>query len=347
MAFEITGTGRAAPPLRVSNNELAERIDTSDDWILSHTGIGARHIAGEKTSTSDLALEAARNALAMAAGLEGLSPKHPEKALAGAADSLDMIILASVTPDYFGTPSTACLIQEKLGAKRAGAMDINAACTGFIYALETAAGLLSMGERKRVLVIGSEVLSKFTDWSDRASCVLFGDGAGAAILEKTSAPREGAGKRGLIRTILAADGSGAEHLVIRRGGSRNPFMAGETMKKPPYIEMNGRSVYNFAVRAMTETIEKLLSLERVSIDEVARIIPHQANARIIQAAAKRLKIPEEKFFLNINEYANTSAASIPIALDELNRSGKLRRGDLILSVGFGGGLTYGGNLMVW
>jgi len=177
--------------------------------------------------------------------------------------------------------------------------------------------------------------------------VLFGDGAGAVVLEKTPAPREGAGRRGLIRTILGADGSGAEHLVIRRGGSRNPFKAGEIVEKPPHLEMNGQAVYNFAVRAVTETIEKLLSLENVSAEELARIIPHQANARIIQAAAKRLKIPEEKFFLNIQEYANTSAASIPIALDELNRSGSLKRGDLIMTIGFGGGLTYGSNLIIW
>jgi len=335
MAFEIIGTGRATPPRRVTNNDLAEKIDTSDEWIRSHTGIGSRHIAGEEISASDLALEAAKNALAMATGLEGPL-------------SLDMIVLASATPDFWGTPSTACIIQEKLGAKRAGAMDITAGCTGFIYGLETAAGLLSAdSERKYALVIGSEILSKFTDWSDRGSCVLFGDGAGAAILKKTSAPREGPGRKGLIRTILGADGSGAENLVTRRGGSRNPFKAGEIIDKPPYIEMNGQAVYNFAVRAVTETIEKLLLLEGVTMDELAWIIPHQANARIIQAAAKRLKIPEEKFFLNIEEYANTSAASIPIALDELNRDGKLKPGDLILTIGFGGGLTYGGNLIVW
>ena len=348
MAFEITGTGRAIPFRRVSNNELAETMDTSDEWIRSHTGIGARHLAGEESATSDLALEAAKNALAMAAGLEELKPEHLKKALAKAALSLDLIVVATATPDFFGTPSTACLIQERLGAKNAGAMDITAGCTGFIYGLETGAGLLSISsERKRALVIGSEILSKFTDWSDRGSCVLFGDGAGAVVLEKTSAPREGVGRRGLIRTVLGADGSGAEHLVMRRGGSRNPFRVGETIEKPPHIEMNGQAVYNFAVRAVTETIEKILAQENIPVDELAWIIPHQANARIIQAAAKRLKIPEEKFFLNIGEYANTSAASIPIALDELNREGKLKPGDLIMTIGFGGGLTYGGNLIIW
>jgi len=347
MAFEITGTGRAVPPRRVTNDELAKKIDTSDEWIRSHTGIGARHLAGEETATSDLALEAAKNALSMAIDPEGHAPAA-EEALARAALSLDIIVIATATPDFYGIPSTACIIQEKLGAKRAGAMDITAACTGFIYGLETAAALLSVDrERRRALVIGAEVLSKFADWNDRSSCVLFGDGAGAVILEKTQSPREGPAKRGLLRTILRADGTGAENLMLRRGGSRNPFRTGETVIQPTCIEMNGQAVYNFAVGAMTEIIIEMLSGEGISIDDVTRIIPHQANARIVQAAAKRLKIPEEKFFLNIEEYANTSAASIPIALDELNRKGELRRGDLIMTIGFGGGLTYGGNLMVW
>jgi 3-oxoacyl-[acyl-carrier-protein] synthase-3 len=227
-------------------------------------------------------------------------------------------------------------------------MDIGAGCTGFIYALEAAAGLLSLdNERKRALIIGAEELTKFADWTDRGSCVLFGDGAGAVILEKTTAPREGSGRKGLIRTILKADGSGAEYLVFRRGGSRNPFKAGETIVKPTYLEMNGQAVYSFAVKAITETISEILAKEGLTTNDIARIIPHQANARIVQAAAKRLKIPEEKFYLNIEEYANTSAASIPIALDELNRDGKINRGDLILTIGFGGGLTYGANLLVW
>jgi 3-oxoacyl-[acyl-carrier-protein] synthase-3 len=337
MAFEITGTGKGIPPHRVTNDDLAARLDTSDEWIRSHTGIGARHLADETSAASDLALEAAQNALAMI-----------DKDWQAAARTLDMIVLATVTPDHIGSPATACILQEKLGAKQAAAMDISAGCSGFIYALETAAGLLSLrAGKKRALVLGVEVLSKVTDWDDRGSCVLFGDGAGAAVLEKTPGPAEGPGKRGLLRTILGADGSGAGHLVIRRGGSRFPFKAGETVDKPPHIEMNGRAVYNFAVKAVTETIEKLLAEEGIGVRDLAWIVPHQANARIVQAAAKRLEIPEEKFFLNIEEYANTSAASIPIALDELNRGGKLRRGDLVMTVGFGGGLTYGGNLIVW
>ena len=332
MAFEITATGRAVPAKRVSNDDLPKEIDTSDEWIRSHTGIGSRYIAGEETAASDLAFEAAKNAL-------GAS---------GSAHDIDLIVAATTSPDYIGVPSIACIVQDKLGAKHAAAMDVFAGCTGFVYALETAAGLLSINtQRKRALVIGAEVLSKFVDWTDRSTCVLFGDGAGAVVLEKTDAPVEGAGKRGLIRTVLRADGSGAEHLVFPRGGSRSPYKAGETLEKPTFVSMNGHAVYNFAVKAVTETIAEILSLEGIGINDVDLIVPHQANARIIQAAANRLKIPEEKFFLNIEEYANTSAASIPIALDELNRAGKLKPGELILTVGFGAGLTYGANLIRW
>lgn len=344
MTFEIIGTGRAVPPRRVTNDELAKQMDTSDEWIRSHTGIGARHIATDDIAASDLAVQAAREALAMAAGVDASSGE----ALAQAALSVDMIVLATATPDFIAVPSTACIVQEKLGAKHAGAFDIAAGCTGFIYGLETAAGLLAVSDtRKRALVIGAEILTRFADWSDRASCVLFGDGAGAVVLEKTDAPREGDGRRGILSTILRADGSGAEHLVCRRGGGRNPLKTGETVEKPPYIEMNGQAVYNFAVKAITETVAEIVSQAGITLNDVARIVPHQANARIIQAAAKRLKVPDDKFFLNIEEYANTSAASIPIALDELNRNGKLAKGDIIITMGFGGGLTYGANLIVW
>jgi 3-oxoacyl-[acyl-carrier-protein] synthase-3 len=350
MSIEIRATGRAIPPRRVTNDDLAKQIDTSDEWIRSHTGIGARHIAAGDLAASDLALEAAKNALALAAGFDGPADSgdpRREAAITEAALSLDLIVLATATADYYGCPSTACIVQNKLGAKNAGAMDLGACCTGFIYALETAAALLSVNEhRKRALVIGAEVLSRITDWEDR-NCVLFGDGAGAALIEKTEAPSEGPRRRGLLRTILRADGSGAESLIFRRGGSRNPFKAGETVEKPTHIEMNGRAVYNFAVKAMAEIIGGLLELEGITVGDLSRIIPHQANARIVQAAGKRLGIPEEKFFLNIEEYANTSAASIPIALDEMNRNGQLKRGDLILTAGFGGGLTYGGNLIIW
>jgi 3-oxoacyl-[acyl-carrier-protein] synthase-3 len=340
MGFEIIATGKAVPANRVTNDELTAKVDTTDEWIRSHTGIGARHLAEAGTASSDLALEAARQALGMLAG------SSKEEALAEAALSLDMIVLATATPDYFCCPSTACILQDRLGARNAAAMDITAGCTGFVYGLETAAGLLAMGgTRKRALVLGVETLSRFTDWTDRSTCVLFGDGAGAVVLEKT--PAGGPEKRGLLRTILGADGSGTEYLIMRRGGSRNPVKPGEAGETPLHIEMDGRAVYNFAVKAVTDTIKALLAAEGIGVGDLARIVPHQANARIVQAAGKRLGIPEETFFLNIEEYANTSAASIPIALDELNRSGGLKRGDLVLTVGFGAGLTYGGNLIVW
>ncbi|MDR0376680.1 MAG: ketoacyl-ACP synthase III [Spirochaetaceae bacterium] len=344
MAIEIIATGRAVPPRRVTNDDLAERLDTSDEWIRSHTGIGARHIVDDGIAVSDLALDAARNALNQAVE-ERLVQETSVEDLAG---TLDLIILGTSTPDYQVCPATACIIQDKLGASHAGAMDIGVGCSGFVYSLETAAGLLELqGGRKRALVIGAETLSLFVDWNDRSSCILFGDGAGAFFIEKTSAPREGPGKRGLIKTILGSDGAGAENLIVRKGGSRNAYRAGDTLDTTPHLEMDGRAVYNFAVKKVCEILEQLLSEENLTIDAVDRIVPHQANARIIQAAAKRLGIPEEKFFMNIEDYANTSAASIPIALDELNRSGGLRRGDLLLIVGFGAGLAYGGSLIVW
>ena len=348
MAIEIIGTGRALPSRRVSNDDLAARIDTSDEWIRSHTGIGSRYLADDDTATSDLALEAAKNALAMVAGYAGDDPAERDRAAAEEAKSIGAIVLGTCTQDYVGNPSTACVVQHKLGATNAWAMDIAAACTGFICGLETAAGMLTISKsHKRALVIGAETLSKVVDWSDRSTCVLFGDGAGAAVLEKTAAPCEGAGRRGLVRTSLMADGSGAESLLFRRGGSRHPFKPGETVEKGICVEMNGQEVYNFAVRAVTDTIGALLKDEGLAADDLAWIIPHQANARIIQAAVRRLKIPAEKFFMNIEEYANTSAASIPIALDELNRGGKIAKGDMVMTVGFGGGLTYGGNIIIW
>jgi len=343
MAIEIIGTGRAVPPRKVSNDDLAAQIDTTDEWIRSHTGIGNRHIADESVACSDLALEAAKNALAMAAGYTGDDAAQRDKAAAEAAETIDFIVLATATADFFGTPSTACIVQDKIGAKKAAAMDITAGCTGFVYGLETASGLLCVGkERKRALVIGSEILSKMTNWEDRNTCVLFGDGAGAVVLEKTDAEN-----RGILQSLLYADGSGRDSLVMHRGGSRNPYKKGEVVDTTICIDMNGQEVYNFAVGAITSTIENLMKAGNIGIDDISWIVPHQANARIVKAARIRLKIPAEKVYMNIEEYANTSAATIPIALDEMNRSGKLKKGDLILTVGFGGGLTFGGNIIIW
>jgi 3-oxoacyl-[acyl-carrier-protein] synthase-3 len=344
MAIEIIATGRAIPPNRVSNEDLSKLIDTSDEWIRSHTGIGARHIADENTASSDLGILAAREALDLAIERGAVGEKTAEELVL----TVDLIVLATATQDYYSHPATSCIIQHGIGAKNAAAMDITVACSGFIYALETAAALLNADHRrKRALVIGAEVLSRVTNWEDRESCVLFGDGAGAVLLEKRQDSGEGIANRGLIRTILGADGSGWEHLIVKRGGSRHPWKKGEVVPAVPAIIMNGHAVYNFAVGIITETIAKLMKEENLALDDLAWIIPHQANARIVQAAGKRLKIPEEKFYLNMEEYANTSSASIPIAMDELNRAGRLKKGDLILTVGFGGGLTYGGNLIRW
>ncbi|MDR0550952.1 MAG: beta-ketoacyl-ACP synthase 3 [Spirochaetaceae bacterium] len=342
MAYEIAATGRALPARRVTNEELSQTVDTNDEWIRSHTGIGSRYLAEPELANSELAARAARQAIAQLAEKTGASE---EDVTAG----LDMIIVASVTGDYLGgVPPTSCLVQNLLGARQAAAFDIQVCCTGFIYGLEIAAGLLAVNPGyKKVLLICSELLSRITDWTDRSTCVLFGDGAAAAIIEKTTAPSSGEGKRGLLRCILGADGSGGGNLIVRRGGSRFPYKPGEIVDKPPHIEMDGRAVYNFAVKSITETIKALLEQENLSVHDLALIIPHQANARIVQAAQKRLALPENILYLNMSEYANTSAASIPIALDEANRAGKIKRGDIVMFVGFGGGLTYGGALVVW
>jgi 3-oxoacyl-[acyl-carrier-protein] synthase-3 len=341
MAFEIVATGRAVPPNRVTNDDLAARMDTTDEWIRSHTGIGARHLAAEGVACSDLALEAAGNAVTLLAERTGESPESIKK-------GLDVIILATTSPDYLSVPSTACIVQDKLGAYGAAAFDITAACTGLIYGIELASGLFLMNPaRKRALVVASEILSHITDHDDRSTAVLFGDGAAAVIIEKTDAPREGEGRRGLVQSIIAADGSGAFSLLVPKGGTREPLKTGEVLTKLPCLKMDGRAVYNFAVRAITGTIEKLLATDGITIDDVRWVIPHQANARIVSAAQKRFGISDEKVYMNIEEYANTSAASIGIALDEMNRAGKLQKGDLVLLVGFGAGMTYGGSLIVW
>ena len=321
----IRATGSYVPDTIVTNDELAKTIDTWDQWIVSHTGIRRRHIAGATEATSDLAVNASVAALAKA-GMD-------------AAD-IDLVLVATATPDYNSFPSTACLVQERIGASKAAAMDIVAACTGFIYAVETASTFVRSQSAKTVLVIGSETFSRIVDWSDRNTCVLFGDGAGAVIMSAVE------DDRGVLRSFLRSEGSGAEHLWVPAGGSRRPFQFGKTPTHEACVQMNGRQVYTFAIRVIGETIEALLGSE-FSLHDISYVVPHQANQRIIEAAAKRLSVPEEKFYTNIAEYANTSAASVPIALDEMAERGLLKRGDLIVTVGFGGGLTYGGNLIRW
>ncbi len=337
MAVEITATGSYVPEKTLTNDDLSRIVDTSDEWILSHTGIESRHIARADEAASDLACQAAMNAL------KAVNPEHPDYA----AESIELIVVATASPDYVGFPSVACIVQDRIGAQNAAAFDITAGCSGFVYALDTAVCMMAAGGRKRALVIGTEVLSRLTDWTDRNTCILFGDGAGAVVLELTQGEAQGVQCSGVIRSILGADGTGADKLIVRRGGTRAPFISGETVGKPPYIEMDGHAVYLFAVNAVTRTIQRLLERDGISIENVKRIIPHQANKRIIEAAAKRLGISTDIFFLNMEKYANTSAASVPIALDELARSGGLEKGDIIITLGFGAGLTYGGNLIVW
>ncbi len=328
MQAVIRGADFAVPDRRMTNDEFSAFVETSDEWIRSHTGIGSRHIADPAVATSDLALEAARKLLAK---------------VAFSSEELDMILVATATPDFLGFPSVACILQDALGAKRAGAMDLVAGCTGFIYALETARAFVQGGSARNILVVGAEILSRIVDWKDRNTCVLFGDGAGAVLV---SADGE-AGNRGILSSMLRADGSGSRLLERTEGGTRFPYSDGVVDPTRSFIKMDGRQVYNFATKVVSEGIMQLMECNHVGPDDLAWIVPHQANVRIIEAAAKRSKIPLSKFFLNIEEYANTSAASIPIAMSEMSSRGLLKTGDLILTFGFGAGLTYGGNLIRW
>jgi 3-oxoacyl-[acyl-carrier-protein] synthase III len=318
----------AVPIRRMENHEFAAFLDTSDEWIRSHTGIGSRHIAEPSLATSDLAIEAAAKVL---------------KKCAIAPESIDLVLVATATPDFLGFPSVACIVQDRLGAKNAAAMDVGAGCTGFIYALETARNFICGGGARTVLVIGAETLSRIANWQDRNTCILFGDGAGAVIVQAD----ESDGNRGIVKSVLRADGSGARLLERTAGGTRYPFTDGAVDLTGSYLHMDGRQVYNFAVKVVSEGIAGLMGENNLSLDDIAWIVPHQANVRIIEAAAKRAKIPLEKFFMNIEEYANTSAASIPIALSEMRAKGLLKAGNLILTFGFGAGLTYGGNIIRW
>ena len=320
----ITGTGSFLPKKIIHNDELASRMDTSDEWIYSHTGIHQRHMADDDWACSDLAVEAAKEAMDEA----GITPNQ-----------LDMIIVSTVTGDYNGFPATAAIVQNKLGARNAAAMDVSAACAGFIFGLETARGFLAAGTAKRILVIGSEILTRIADWTDRSTCVLFGDGAGAAIVENDS--------KSTWVSALHTEGEGYDKLIRELGGSALPLKEGEVIGKEAYLKMDGQAVYLFAVRAIGHVIEEVMKKANLTIDDIDHIVPHQANIRIIEAVCKRNKYDLGKFHMNIEKTANTSSASIPVALDELNKEGKLKRGDKIILCGFGAGLSYGGILLEW
>lgn len=326
MKAMIRAVGAYAPARVMTNEELSTMVDTSDEWITDKTGVKRRHIAADDQSTSDLAVLAARMALERA--------QMP-------AESIDLILLATSTPDFPSFPSTACIVQDRIGAKNAGAMDVVAACTGFIYALDTASAFIKSRKLKNVLVIGAEVMSRVLDWTDRATCVLFGDAAGAVLVTAN----EGHGPSDIVYSLLRSDGSGDRALERTVGGTRYPLRHDDTDRHETCLKMDGRSVYTFAVRVLVESIEKTLRDTELGLDDIAYVVPHQANYRIIAAAAQRSGIPLAKFYMNLMEYANTSAASIPLALNEMHEKRLLRRGDYLLFIGFGAGLTYGANLV--
>ena len=318
---KMIGFGLYTPKNLVENERLQEFLETSDEWIRTRTGIERRYISLYE-NTSDLAIEASKKALSQA----GLSP-----------EDIDLIIVATVTPDNF-TPSTACIVQDKLGAKNAWAFDINAACTGFIYALKLGRSLIRSGEANNALIIGAETLSKALNWEDRGSCVLFGDGAGATVLTSTEEDC------GIKCVNVKSDGSKGDSLVIQGLPLNSPFKDGKEVSEN-YINMNGREIFKFATKVMEESIVEILEKENIKIEDIAAIIPHQANLRIIDYVVKRLGIPREKFITNLQNYGNTSGASIPIALCESIDEGNLKKGDNIIMVGFGGGLTWGAALI--
>jgi 3-oxoacyl-[acyl-carrier-protein] synthase III len=323
----ILGTGSYAPERVLTNEDLAKMVDTSDEWIVARSGIRERRIAAADQATSDLAVQAAQRAL--------------EDAGAAAAD-IDLLILATVTPDY-PMPSTACFVQHKLGVpSTAACFDLNAACSGFIYALDTACALIGSGRYKKALVIGAEKLSSVVDWQDRGTCLLFGDGAGAAVIGTSDRPGIG-----LIGTKLGALGEDTDLLCIPAGGSRTPTSAESFARGDHFIKMKGKEVFKLAVRVMEEAARDILEQHGLAATQIGLVIPHQANLRIIDAIAQYLELPVERFFVNVDRYGNTSAASIPIALDEARRAGRIKQGDLTLLVAFGAGLTYGSALIRW
>lgn len=321
----ITGTGACVPDRVLTNSDLEHMVDTSDEWIRERTGIRERRIAGEDQAASDIACGASKAAL-KSSGLK--------------AKDLDLIIVATISGDM-PFPSTACILQDKLEAGRAAAFDVAAACSGFIYGLSIANAYIKSGAYKKVLVVGAEVLSKFTDWEDRSTCVLFGDGAGAVVLEATEE------KRGILSTKIHSDGGKWDLLYIPAGGSRYPASKETVRKRQHFIRMKGNETFREAVRTLENLVVESLEENNLKPSQLSFLIPHQANERIIQATAKRLGLPMDRVVMNLDRYGNTSAASIPIALDEAVRSGRIKEGDYILLEAFGGGLTWASALVRW
>ena len=321
----IIAIGSYVPEKVLTNHDLEKMVETSDEWIVTRTGIKERRIAAPEQTTSDIATIAAQRALA--------------KANMTAAE-IELIIVATISGDV-PLPSTACYVQQKLGAKHAFAFDISAACTGFIYALSIAKRFISTGMVKNALVIGAEELSRFTDWTDRNTCVIFGDGAGAVILKPVSE------EKGLLTEYLGSDGNAAELIYIPAGGATRPITIEAIEQRQQFIKMKGNEVFKFAVLAMGKAIKHALADAHIHSEQVSLMIPHQANTRIIQASAERFNIPMDKVYINIDKYGNTSSASIPIALDEAVQAGKIKENDIIVLVAFGAGLTWGSCVMRW
>ena len=312
----IAGTGSYLPERVMTNADFAARLETSDEWIRARTGIVQRHIAAKNQTSSDLALEASRNAL-QAAGLR--------------AEDIDLIVVATSTPDYV-FPSTACLLQAKLGVKGSAAFDVQAVCSGFVYGLATADAFIKSGRNKKALVVGAEVFSRILDWNDRGTCVLFGDGAGAVVLVSSEKP-------GIHASVLRADGSHSGMLSVPGN------VCGGAIVGSPFLQMNGQAVFKFAVKVLEESARETIAAADMQLSDIDWLIPHQANVRILDATARKLGVPHEKLVITVDHHGNTSAASVPLALDEFVRAGKIRKGHRLLLQGVGGGFTWGSSVV--
>ena len=321
----ITGTGSYAPKKVITNHDLEKLVDTSDAWIIERTGISERRIAEKDQTTSDLAYEASKKALKAA----GVGP-----------EDIDLVLVATMTPDMI-LPSTSCVLQEKLGARKAASFDLYAACSGFIYGMSVADAFIRSGVYRNILLVGAEILSRFMDWEDRATCILFGDGAGAAVIQRHT------GKRGILSTHLHSDGSMGDLIHVPAGGAQHPASHDTIRRRMHFIKMKGNETFKAAVRALEGVVQEALTFNKVKPEQIDFLVPHQANLRIIQAMAQRLNMPMEKVVLTLPKYGNTSAASIPMALDEAVRDNRIKENDLLLFEAFGGGLTWASALVRW
>lgn len=320
----ILGLGCYLPSKKLANKDLEKMVETSDEWIMTRTGIKERRIASKETATSDLGVEASRLAISDA----GLKP-----------EDIDLIIVATITPDM-AFPATACIVQDKIGAKNAAAFDINAACSGFVFVLVLAQQFVNTGLYNNVLVVGAEKLTSIVDWKDRSTCVLFGDGAGACVVGRSK-------DRKIISSFMGADGSGGHLLSVPAGGSRLPTTDETVKDRLHFLKMEGNEVFKTAVRIMVESANNAIKKAGLELEDIKLFIPHQANIRILLAVAKRLGVGEDKIFMNIEKYGNMSAASTAVALAEASKQGKLKKGDNVVLVAFGGGLTYGAVVIQW